>query len=83
MGWCKRPKSRYIECLGQAAWQRPTIAVSGRRRMPRYVQLAELIRQRVVEGHWPPGSLLPSIEHGMSGFAGACHGVPCDPIAGR
>jgi len=36
--------------------------------IPRYVQLAELIRQRVAKGHWPPGSLLPSIEHLMAEF---------------
>jgi GntR family transcriptional regulator len=27
--------------------------------IPRYVQLAELIRQRVAKRHWPPGNLLP------------------------
>jgi GntR family transcriptional regulator len=36
--------------------------------IPRYVQLAELIRQRIAKGHWPPGSLLPSIEHLMAEF---------------
>jgi GntR family transcriptional regulator len=36
--------------------------------IPRYVQLAELIRQRVAKGHWPAGSLLPSIEHLMTEF---------------
>jgi GntR family transcriptional regulator len=36
--------------------------------IPRYVQLAELIRQRVAKGHWPLGSLLPSIEHLMAEF---------------
>ena len=36
--------------------------------IPRYVQLAELIRQRVAKGRWPPGSLLPSIEHLMAEF---------------
>jgi GntR family transcriptional regulator len=36
--------------------------------IPRYLQLAELIRQRVAKEHWPPGSLLPSIEHLMREF---------------
>ena len=36
--------------------------------IPRYLQLAELIRQRVAKGHWPPGSRLPSIEHLMAEF---------------
>ena len=36
--------------------------------IPRYVQLAELIRQRVTKGRWPPGSLLPSIEDLMVEF---------------
>jgi GntR family transcriptional regulator len=36
--------------------------------IPRYVQLAELVRQRVSKGHWPPGSMLPSIEHLMQEF---------------
>ena len=36
--------------------------------MPRYLQLAGLIRQRVAKGYWPPGSLLPSIEHLMVEF---------------
>ena len=36
--------------------------------IPRYVQLAELVRQRVDKGHWPPGSMLPSIEQLMQEF---------------
>ena len=36
--------------------------------IPRYVQLAELVRQRMTKGHWPPGSTLPSIEHLMQVF---------------
>src|SRR5262245_21914678 len=36
--------------------------------IPRYVQLAELIRRRVAKGHWPAGSLLPSIEQLMTEF---------------
>ena len=36
--------------------------------IPRYLQLAELIRQRLAKGRWLPGSLLPSIEHLMAEF---------------
>lgn len=36
--------------------------------IPRYVQLAELFRQRVDKGQWPAGTLLPSIEQLMSEF---------------
>ncbi|HEX6611120.1 MAG TPA: GntR family transcriptional regulator [Hyphomicrobiaceae bacterium] len=36
--------------------------------IPRYLQLAELVRQRVAKGQWPPGSTLPSIEHLMQEF---------------
>lgn len=36
--------------------------------IPRYLQLAELVRQRVIKGHWPPGSMLPSIEQLMDEF---------------
>jgi DNA-binding GntR family transcriptional regulator len=36
--------------------------------IPRYVQLADLFRQRVAKGLWPSGSLLPSIEQLMSEF---------------
>jgi GntR family transcriptional regulator len=36
--------------------------------IPRYLQLAELIRRRVLKGHWPPGGLLPSIAHLMAEF---------------
>jgi len=36
--------------------------------IPRYLQLAELVRQRVAKGHWPPGGTLPSIEHLMQEF---------------
>ena len=43
-------------------------SIFGATPIPRYLQLAELIRQRVAKGHWPPGSLLPSIEHLMAEF---------------
>jgi GntR family transcriptional regulator len=36
--------------------------------IPRYLQLAELVRQRVGKGHWPSGSILPSIEQLMEEF---------------
>lgn len=36
--------------------------------IPRYVQLADLFRQRVAKGLWPPGSMLPSIEQLMNEF---------------
>ncbi len=36
--------------------------------IPRYVQLADLFRQRVAKGTWPPGGVLPSIEQLMEEF---------------
>lgn len=36
--------------------------------IPRYVQLAEVLRQRLDKGHWGPGSLLPSIDQLMQEF---------------
>jgi GntR family transcriptional regulator len=36
--------------------------------IPRYVQLADLFRQRIDKGEWPPGSVLPSIDVLMSQF---------------
>ncbi len=36
--------------------------------IPRYVQLAELFRQRMDKGLWPPDSMLPSIEQLMMQF---------------
>jgi GntR family transcriptional regulator len=36
--------------------------------IPRYVQLAELIRRRLAKGRWLPGSQLPSIEDLMAEF---------------
>lgn len=36
--------------------------------IPRYVQLADLLRQRIVKGHWAPGDVLPSIETLMREF---------------
>jgi GntR family transcriptional regulator len=36
--------------------------------IPRYVQLADLFRQRVAKGYWVPGSVVPSIEQLMGQF---------------
>ena len=36
--------------------------------IPRYVQLADLFRQRIDKGIWPPGNVLPSIEQLMEQF---------------
>lgn len=36
--------------------------------IPRYVQLADLFRQRVDKGYWPAASVLPSIEQLMAEF---------------
>ena len=36
--------------------------VFGSKPIPRYVQLADIIRQRIAKGHWPPGTTLPSIK---------------------
>jgi GntR family transcriptional regulator len=42
--------------------------IFGSTHIPRYVQLADLFRQRVDRGFWPPGSVLPSIEQLMAQF---------------
>jgi GntR family transcriptional regulator len=36
--------------------------------IPRYVQLADLMRQRIAKGHWPRGHTVPSIEKLMEEF---------------
>lgn len=36
--------------------------------IPRYVQLAELMRRRIAKGQWAPGDVLPSIESLMREF---------------
>ncbi|MDJ0895478.1 MAG: GntR family transcriptional regulator [Alphaproteobacteria bacterium] len=36
--------------------------------IPRYVQLADLMRQRIAKGYWTPGDVLPSIEELMREF---------------
>lgn len=43
--------------------------VFGSSRMPRYLQLADIFRQRVSRGIWKPGDMLPSIEMLMSEFS--------------
>ena len=42
--------------------------VFGSKPTPRYVQLADIILQRIAKGHWPPGTMLPSIEQLMAEF---------------
>lgn len=42
--------------------------IFGSRRIPLYVQLAELFRQRVNRGVWPAGSVLPTIDQLMEQF---------------
>ncbi|MFZ9544211.1 MAG: GntR family transcriptional regulator, partial [Hylemonella sp.] len=36
--------------------------------LPRYAQLADLLRQRLARGVWKPGELLPSLESLMAEF---------------
>jgi GntR family transcriptional regulator len=36
--------------------------------IPRYVQLSDLMRQRIAKGHWPRGGVIPSIEKLMEEF---------------
>lgn len=40
----------------------------GRVPIPRYVQIADLMRHRITKGYWSPGDVLPSIEHLMNEF---------------
>lgn len=42
--------------------------IFGTTAIPRYVQLADLLRQRVDRGEWPPGTILPSIDVLMRQF---------------
>ncbi|TEA79754.1 GntR family transcriptional regulator [Allopusillimonas ginsengisoli] len=37
-------------------------------RVPRYLQLAELMRQRIIRGDWPEGHRLPSLEQLLAEF---------------
>ncbi|MDH3377606.1 MAG: GntR family transcriptional regulator [Gammaproteobacteria bacterium] len=43
--------------------------VFGASRVPRYLQLADIFRQRIARGVWKPGQMLPSIEMLMGEFA--------------
>lgn len=43
--------------------------VFGSSRVPRYLQLADIFRQRISRGVWKPGDMLPSIEMLMSEFS--------------
>lgn len=43
-------------------------SIFGNTPIPRYLQLADLFRQRVERGQWPVGSTLPSIERLMGEF---------------
>ncbi|MFZ9551519.1 MAG: GntR family transcriptional regulator, partial [Hylemonella sp.] len=36
--------------------------------LPRYAQLADLLRQRLARGVWKPGELLPTLESLMAEF---------------
>ncbi len=45
-----------------------THRIFGSTPIPRYVQLADLLRHRVDKGLWPPDSILPSIEQLMAEF---------------
>src|SRR5690606_36596657 len=60
-----------VLCLGRS--RQPFMSYSshhiyGATPIPRYVQLAELFRERVNRGFWRPGSILPSIEQLMAEF---------------
>lgn len=43
--------------------------VFGSSRVPRYLQLADIFRQRIARGAWQPGDMLPSIEMLMAEFS--------------
>lgn len=43
--------------------------VFGASRVPRYLQLADIFRQRIDRGTWKPGDMLPSIEKSMAEFS--------------
>ena len=45
-----------------------THPIFGSTPIPRYVQLPDLFRQRIIKGQWPPGALVPSIEQLMEEF---------------
>jgi GntR family transcriptional regulator len=43
--------------------------VLGASPIPRYIQLADIFRQRIIRGVWPEGEMLPSIEKLMEEFS--------------
>lgn len=43
--------------------------VLGASPIPRYIQLADIFRQRIARGVWPEGGMLPSIEKLMEEFS--------------
>ena len=49
--------------------ERSTHPVLGASPLPRYVQLADIFRQRIARGTWPKGEMLPTIEQLMEEFA--------------
>lgn len=44
------------------------MTLSYREAAPRYIQIADLMRQRIARGHWPMGGKLPSLEALMGEF---------------
>ncbi|KAA3631937.1 MAG: GntR family transcriptional regulator [Proteobacteria bacterium] len=52
-----------------ASQTRNSHPVFGSSRIPRYLQLADIFRQRISRGLWPPGEMLPSIEMLMAEFS--------------
>lgn len=48
---------------------RPSHPVLGASRVPRYLQLADIFRQRIARGVWTTGTMLPSIESLMREFS--------------
>src|SRR5689334_8106690 len=67
-GWRKQPKSTMDRTFRARRMANAHHRIFGSTPIPRYVQLAELIRQRLAKGRWLPGDLLPSIEHLMAEF---------------
>jgi hypothetical protein len=51
--WYKRPKSTIHRMFEASRMATANHRIFGATPIPRYVQLAELIRQRVAKGHWP------------------------------
>src|SRR5688572_27152208 len=66
--WSKHPKSTIHRMFEASRMANTSHRIFGSTPIPRYLQLAELVRQRVAKGHWPSGSILPSIEQLMKEF---------------